>query len=261
MMLLDPIPHTDKPNGETPQPIAPGSFVIEPEEIFGVIGFGGPGTEILRRLVERIGEHGRTVARRRRLVPHAGAGPSAMRSVGVLPQHSDLLRHRSALGNVCFPLEVAGLSAPDVHSRARACLEWIGLAEKSQAYPCELSAAEKRLVTFARALAFGPQVLLCDEPTANLEPCSANRILSILQAVNREIGVTILLATRSLEVVRRICHAVAVIEAGFVAEQLRLADLYAAPRTQLGRLLFTPRPRMQGGAATYQRAHLCLAQR
>ena len=150
------------------------------------------------------------------------------------------------------------MPAREVRSRAAACLEWVGLADKSQAYPAQLSDAEKRLVTLARALAPGPEVLLCDEPTATLEPQSANRILSILQAVNRDFGVTILIATRSLDVVRRICHAVAVIEAGFVVEQLRLADLYAAPQTRLGRLLFTPCPPTQPAAQAHRCTDLCL---
>lgn len=261
MLFLDQIQRTHESDGASTQPVAPSSFRIEREEIFGVIGFSGAGKEILPRLVELIDEHGgrRTVARRKRLVLVASAELWAgRRPIGMLSQHFNLLHHRSALANVSFPLEIGGVPAREVRSRAAACLEWVGLADKSQAYPAQLSDAEKRLVTLARALAPGPEVLLCDEPTATLEPQSANRILSILQAVNRDFGVTILIATRSLDVVRRICHAVAVIEAGFVVEQLRLADLYAAPQTRLGRLLFTPCPPTQPAAQAHRCTDLCL---
>jgi D-methionine transport system ATP-binding protein len=219
------------------------SVQIECGEIFGVIGFSGTGKSALLELIDML--DGRGGDRGRVYHQHVERAADvelrvAHRSISVISQPLNLLHERSVLANVSLPLEVAGVSSPRARARAAECLDWVGLGNQSRARPAQLSAGERRLLAVARALAPEPEVLLCDDLTAALDPRSAKRILSILQTLNRDLGITILVATRSLDVVREICHAVAVMDGGVIAERIRLADLYAAPRTQLGRHLFAP---------------------
>lgn len=224
--------------------MAASSFHIESGEIFGVVGFSGTGKSALLRLIDWLDGRGGQGRLNRRDIERAADGELrvARRSIGLVSQPFNLLHERSVLANVSVPLAIAGTSGPRARSRANECLDRVGLADRAKAYPAQLSAGERRLLAIARALATDPEALLCDDPTAALDSRSANRVLSILQALNKDLGVTILVATQSLEVVREICHAVAVMDGAVVAEQIRLADLYAAPRTQLGRLLFAPKP-------------------
>jgi len=219
------------------------SFQIERGEIFGVIGFSGTGKSALLRLIDMLdgrgGDHGRVYRERVERAADVELR-AAHRSIGVISQPLNLLHERSVLANVSLPLEIAGVSSRRARARAAECLDWVGLGNKSLARPAQLSAVERRLLAVARALASEPEVLLCDDLTAALDPRSAKRILSILQVLNRELGITILVATQSLDVVREVCHAVAVMDGAVIAERIRLADLYAAPRTQLGRHLFAP---------------------
>ena len=225
--------------------MAAASFRIEPGEIFGVVGFSGTGKSALLRLIDWPDGRGDQVRLSRKDIGRATDGELrvARRSIALVSQPLNLLHERSVLANVSAPLDIAGTSAPCARVRATACLDCVGLADKAKAYPAQLSAGERRLLAVARALATDPDALLCDDPSAALDSRSANRVLSILQALNRDLGLTILIATQSLEVVREICHAVAVMDGVVVAERIRLADLYAAPRTRLGRLLFAPTPR------------------
>jgi D-methionine transport system ATP-binding protein len=226
------------------------SFQIEPGEIFGVIGFSGTGKSALLRLIDMLdgrgGDHGRVYREHIERAVDVELR-AAHRPIGVISQPLNLLHERSVLANVSLPLEIAGVSSRRARARAAECLDWVGLGDTSRAYPAQLSAAQRRLLAVARALAPEPEVLLCDDLTAALDTRSSKRILSILQALNRDLGVTILVATRSLDVVREICHAVAVMDGGVVTERIRLADLYAAPRTQLGRRLFAPPARPMTG--------------
>jgi D-methionine transport system ATP-binding protein len=226
------------------KPAAP--FQIERGEIFGVIGFSGTGKAALLQLVHTLdGRGGDRWGVYREPAERAADAElrAAHRPIGVISQPLNLLHERSVLANVSLPLEIAGVSSPRARTRAAECLDWVGLANKSQARPAQLSAEERRLLAVARALAPEPHVLLCDDLTAALHPRSAERILATLQTLNRDLGLTILVATQSLDVVREICHAVAVMDGGVIAELIRLADLYAAPRTQLGRHLFAPSAR------------------
>jgi len=223
------------------------SFQIERGEIFGVIGFSGTGKSALLQVIHALdgcgGDHWGVYREPVERVADIELR-AAHRPISVISQPLNLLHERSVLANVSLPLEIAGVSSPRARARAAECLDWVGLGNKSRARPDQLSAGERRLLAVARALAPEPDVLLCDEVTGALDPRSVKCILSSLQTLNRELRLTIVVATRSLEVVREVCHEVAVMDDGVIAERIRVADLYAAPRTQLGRQLFAPASRM-----------------
>ena len=244
MIELDQVGKTFKSGGGVIEAVAPTSLQIERGAIFGIIGRSGAGKSTLLRLINRLEEPsgGRVFVDGREITQLVGGElRAARRGIGMIFQHFNLLHNRTALANVSFPLEVAGVPAPAARQRAQECLEWAGLADRAQAYPAQLSGGQKQRVAIARALAPKPAVLLCDEPTSALDPHTADSILSTLQSVNRELGVTIVIVTHSLDVVRRICHAVAVMENGRVVEQIRLSDTQSEPRTELGRRLLNER--------------------
>jgi D-methionine transport system ATP-binding protein len=254
MITLDQVHKTYKSDDGVIEAVAPTSLQVERGEIFGIIGRSGAGKSTLLRIVNRLEQPtgGRVFVGRQEITQLSGPQlRAARRSIGMIFQHVNLLPTRTVLSNIAFPLEVRGMPAGDAQVRAAECLERVGLSHKAESYPAQLSGGQKQRVAIARALAPSPSILLCDEPTSALDPRAADSILSALQAANRDLGVTILIVTRALDVVRRICHAVAVMDRGRVLEQIRLGDLLAAPRTELGRLLFA-RP-----TAEEQRSRRC----
>lgn len=244
MIQLDQIGKTFKSGDEVIEAVAPTSLQIDRGAIFGIIGRSGAGKSTLLRLINRLEEPsgGRVLVDGREITQLEGAElRAARRAIGMIFQHFNLLHNRTVLANVSFPLEVAGVPAAAARYRAEECLEWVGLADRAQAYPAQLSGGQTQRVAIARALAPKPAVLLCDEPTSALDPQTADSILSTLQSVNRDLGVTIVIVTHSLDVAHRICHTVAVMEHGRVVEQIRLSGPQAAPRSELGRRLLDRR--------------------
>ena len=241
--------------------VAPTTLTVARGEVFGIIGRSGAGKSTLLRLINRLEEPttGRVEVDGREITNLQGAElRSARRAIGMIFQDFNLLHNRSVLANVSFPLEVAGDDIASARKRATECLEWVGLADRAAAYPSHLSGGQKQRVAIARALAPQPAVLLCDEPTSALDPETADSILSTLQSVNRELGVTIVIVTHSLDVVHRICHAVAVMEKGRVVEQIRLteAPVGIAPRSDLGKRLVDARTRARPTILTEALAHV-----
>jgi D-methionine transport system ATP-binding protein len=244
MITLDQVHKTYKSDGGVIQAVAPTSLHIERGEIFGIIGPSGAGKSTLLRLINgsEQPDGGRIYVDRQETTALARAELSAARrSIGAIGQHLELAHNRTALSNIAFPLEIAGVPTLEAQLRAAECLAWVGLADKAVAYPAQLSDAERQRVAIGRALAPSSSILWWDEPTSALDPRAFEGIVSTMQAVNRDRGITVLIVTRSAEVVRRLCHAVAIMENGHVVEQIRLGDLLAAPRSELGRQLFAPR--------------------
>lgn len=243
MITLDQVHKTYKSDGGAIHALARTSLQVERGEIFGIVGRGGAGKSTLLRLISSSEQPdgGRIYVDRQEITALAGAElDTARRSIGAIVQHFELAHNRTALSNIASPLEIAGMPALEAQLRAAECLAWVGLADKAAAYPAQLSEAERQRIAIGRALAPSPSILLWDEPTSELDPRAFEGIVSTLQAINRDRSVTVLIATRSVEVVRRICHAVAIMENGHVVEQIRLGDLLAAPRSELGRQLFVP---------------------
>lgn len=150
----------------------------------------------------------------------------ARRSIGMIFQQFQLVSNRTVLGNVSIPLELARVPKADRNIRAAEVLEFVGLKEKAKSYPSQLSGGQKQRVAIARALANFPKVLLCDEPTSSLDPKTTEGILSVLQDINRELGVTIVIVSHEMDVVNRICDHISVMERG------RLITTYPVPEEE-----------------------------
>lgn len=146
----------------------------------------------------------------------------ARRSIGMIFQQFNLLHNRTVSGNVATPLELAGIPKKERALRVAECLRFVGLLDKAEQYPAQLSGGQKQRVAIARALANHPRVLLCDEPTSSLDPKTTVEILEVLRHINETLGVTIAIVTHEMDVVKRICHSVSVMENGSITDTFAL---------------------------------------
>ena len=214
------------------------SLEIAQGEIFGVIGRSGAGKSTLLRainLLERP-DTGRVLVGG---VDLTGLAPDALRHqrrrIGMIFQHFNLLARRSVFDNVALPLELAGLGKREIRDRVTPLLDLVGLADKAGQVPAKLSGGQKQRVGIARALAAEPKILLSDEATSALDPQTTRSILSLLQDINRRLGLTIVLITHEMSVVREICDRVAVMEAGRIVELGSTFDVLTRPTHPLAR--------------------------
>jgi len=216
------------------------SLEVYPGEIFGIIGLSGAGKSTLIRcinLLERP-DSGRVYIDGVDVTDFKGKALYAVRRhIGMVFQHFNLLTNRTALANVTFPMEIVGTPRRERERRALELLEFVGLREKAHRYPAELSGGEKQRVGIARALATEPRLLLCDEPTSALDPETTTSFLNLLKDINRRLGLTIVMVTHQMHVVRAVCGRVAVLDHGRVAELGPVAQVFAAPRTEAARRL------------------------
>jgi D-methionine transport system ATP-binding protein len=153
-------------------------------------------------------------------------------------QNFSLFQQRSVLQNVMFPLEVRHEPKADREARARELLGLVGLADKASRYPSELSGGQQQRVAIARALALDPEVLLCDEATSALDPMTTQSILALLQKINQEMGITVVLITHEMAVIRQICNKVAILDGGKLAEEGSVDDVFMHTKSAAGRRLF-----------------------
>ncbi len=203
-------------------------------EVFGVIGQSGAGKSSLIRMINLLE---RPTAGRVTVdgVDAAGLDAAGLRAlrrrIGMIFQHFNLLSSKTVVENVAFPLRLEGrLSREDIRARALALLDRVDLADQADKYPAQLSGGQKQRVGVARALACGPKILLCDEATSALDPETTRQVLRLLRELNGELGLTIVLITHEMDVIRRVCDRVAVLEAGRVVEQGVVADVFLSPR-------------------------------
>ena len=207
-------------------------------EIFGVIGYSGAGKSTLVRMVNALERTtgGSVVVDG---VDLTGQGEARLRSVragiGMIFQQFNLLASRTVAGNVSYPLEVAGWPREKRRARVGELLEFVGIADKADAYPAQLSGGQKQRVGIARALATNPRILLADEATSALDPETTQGVLALLRRVNRELGITVVVVTHEMDVVRSICHRVAVMEHGRVVEVGDAYQVFSAPRQDVTR--------------------------
>jgi D-methionine transport system ATP-binding protein len=164
----------------------------------------------------------------------------ARREVTMIFQGFNLLMQRTCLKNVCFPMEISGVPADKAKKRALELLDLVGLADKASAYPAQLSGGQKQRVAIARALATDPKVLLCDEATSALDPTTTVSILELLKDLNQKLGVTVVVITHQMSVIEEICHRVAILDGGVVAEQGNVTDIFSNPSTDAARRLVYP---------------------
>ena len=202
-------------------------------QVFGVVGRSGAGKSTLIRainLLERPDEGRVTVDGQEITALTPAELRAARRRIGMIFQHFNLLNAKTIAENVAFPLRLEGRPGAEVDRRVAELLERLGLSEHARKHPAQLSGGQKQRVGIARALATGPKVLLCDEATSALDPETTDEILSLLDQLNRELGLTIVLITHQMEVVRRVCDRVAVLKDGRVVEEGATADVFLHPK-------------------------------
>ncbi|WP_110183488.1 methionine ABC transporter ATP-binding protein [Nocardioides solisilvae] len=201
-------------------------------EILGVVGYSGAGKSTLLRLVNALDRPTSgtvTVAGREVSALSERELRTVRRDIGMIFQQFNLFSSRTVWGNVAYPLQVAGVPKAEHRRRISDLLHFVGLADKAHAHPEQLSGGQKQRVGIARALATDPQILLADEPTSALDPQTTSEVLALLRRVNEELGITIVLITHEMDVVRSLAHRVAVMEAGRVVEQGDTYDLFSRP--------------------------------
>lgn len=219
------------------------SLSVGQGEIFGIIGLSGAGKSTLVRCINVLErpERGRILYRGTDLLSLKKKQlREQRRRIAMIFQSFNLLDQRTALDNICFPLELTGVSRKEARAKARALLETVGLPDKADAYPSQLSGGQKQRIAIARALASDPEVLLCDEATSALDPQTTESILRLLQKINKERGITVILITHQMSVIEQICHRVAILDYGTVAEIGKVEDVFSNPKSSAGRHLVSP---------------------
>lgn len=209
---------------------------IQQGTIFGVIGSSGAGKSTLIRCVNMLERptNGSVIVDGVDLTMLSSKQLSeARRNIGMIFQHFNLLSSRTVFENVALPLELAGKSVSHIEKKVSELLQLVGLSEKRDTYPSNLSGGQKQRVAIARALASDPKVLLCDEATSALDPATTQSILELLKEINRKLNITILLITHEMDVVKSICHEVAIIGDGELVEKGSVGDIFAHPKTEL----------------------------
>ena len=207
-------------------------------EIFGLIGFSGAGKSTLVRcinLLERPTAGNVTVDGKRLTELSPKELRRERKKIGMIFQHFNLMPSRTVAGNVAYPLRGSGLSRKEIADRVQSLLTLVGIADKISAYPGQLSGGQKPRVAIARALANNPSVLLCDEATSALDPQATKAILHLLKHLNETLGITIILITHEMAVVKEICQRAAVMEHGRVVEEGEVFHVFAAPKQEITR--------------------------
>ena len=216
---------------------------IEKGEIFGIIGLSGAGKSTLVRcmnLLETPTEGTVRVDGQEITTLSPKELRKARQSITMIFQGFNLLMQRSALDNICFPLELSGTPRKEAIARAQELLKVVGLEDREGAYPAQLSGGQKQRVAIARALATNPKVLLCDEATSALDPTTTQSILALLQELNRTLGVTVVIITHEMKVVEQICGRVAILAESHVVEEGKVSEVFRHPKTAAARQLLMP---------------------
>lgn len=216
------------------------NLTVKEGEIFGIIGLSGAGKSTLVRCINFLEK------------PTSGAVVfdgqdlntlsdkelrKARQQMGMIFQQFNLLMQRTALENVCFPLELAGVKKDEAEKRAQELLEIVGLSERANAYPVQLSGGQKQRVAIARALATNPKVLLCDEATSALDPQTTASILALLKKLSKVMGITVIIITHEMSVIEEVCSRVAIIANHRIAEVGSVQEIFTHPKTDATRQL------------------------
>ena len=212
------------------------SLHVPKGQICGVIGASGAGKSTLIRCVNLLERptHGAVIIDDVDLTQLSDTElVKTRRQIGMIFQHFNLLTSRTVFENVALPLELENKSKAEIQEKTTALLALVELSDKHNVYPANLSGGQKQRVAIARALASDPKVLLCDEATSALDPATTQSILKLLKEINRTLGITILLITHEMEVVKRICDQVAVIDKGRLIEQGTVSEIFSNPKTEL----------------------------
>ena len=218
------------------------SLSIETGDIYGIIGMSGAGKSTLVRCMNflEVPSEGKVLIDGKSLSEFS---PKELRKerekIGMIFQHFNLLMQKNVLENVCFPLYIQGKKKAEARAKALELLEIVGLADRAKAYPAQLSGGQKQRVAIARALASDPQILLCDEATSALDPQTTSSRLELLQDINQKFGITIVIITHQMSVVREICTHVAIMKDGEVKEQGLVEEIFSHPKSQVAKELIS----------------------
>ena len=225
------------------------SLDINKGDIYGIIGMSGAGKSTLVRCLNYLEKPttGTVVVEDQDLSTLTEAELRKVRTgIAMIFQHFNLLMQRTALDNVCFPMEIAGISKKEARKKALEYLKVVGLEEKALSYPSQLSGGQKQRVAIARVLASNPKILLCDEATSALDPQTTKAILELIKEINRDYGITVVVITHEMSVVQEICNRVAVLESGTLVESGTVEELFRSPKTEAARrLVFSGRTQIQ----------------
>ena len=213
---------------------------IDSGDIYGIIGMSGAGKSTLVRCMNflEVPTEGQVLIDGKALGDLTEKELRKQREeIGMIFQHFNLLMQKSVIDNVCFPLYIKGKKKAEARKRAAELLEIVGLGDRQNAYPAQLSGGQKQRVAIARALASDPKILLCDEATSALDPQTTSSILELLKKINRQFGITIVIITHQMSVVREICTHVAIMYEGEVVEKGLVADIFANPQSEVAKEL------------------------
>lgn len=219
------------------------NLTIRDGDVYGIIGMSGAGKSTLVRCINMLErpDEGNVIVNGKQMQDLRAADlRAARREITMIFQQFNLLMQRTCLRNIMFPMELAKVPKDKAEARARELLELVGLPDKADAYPAQLSGGKKQRIAIARALATDPKVLLCDEATSALDPNTTHAILQLIQKINRELGITVVIITHQMSVVKEVCNHVAILDDGEVAEEGLVAAVFAAPKSPAGRRLVFP---------------------
>ena len=214
------------------------SLTINDGDIFGIIGFSGAGKSTLVRCINLLEKptDGKVFVDDAEITALSGKElRKARKKIGMIFQHFNLMPSRTIFGNVAYPLRGSGLSKEEIKEKVHHLLELVGISEKENAFPSQLSGGQKQRVAIARALANDPNILLCDEATSALDPQTTKSILKLLQQLNQTLGITVVVITHEMAVVKEICNRVAVMDQGDVVEEGEVFHVFASPKEPLTR--------------------------
>lgn len=223
-------------SGRTVEALRDVTLDVDRGSITGLVGYSGAGKSTLLRMVNALERptSGRIIVNDRDVSSLQGSELyKARQRIGMIFQQFNLLQSRNVYKNVAFPLKIAGVGNEEILDRVEELLDFVGLTDKALQYPSQLSGGQKQRVAIARALATQPEILISDEATSALDPETTGEVLELLQRVNREYGITILLVTHEMEVIREITNNVAVMEQGEVVEYGETYDVFANPRSRV----------------------------
>ena len=212
------------------------SMTIEPGEIVGIIGYSGAGKSTLVRMINGLDtpSSGELLLDETNIVGMPEKKLRGIRrNIGMIFQQFNLMNSRTAAGNIEYPLQLQGVGKQERAQRVQELLDFVGLGDKGKSYPEQLSGGQKQRVGIARALATNPSLLLADEATSALDPTTTQEVLDLLRRVNKEFGITIVVITHEMEVVRSIADKVAVMENGRVVEQGSVYEVFSNPQTSV----------------------------
>ena len=242
MIQLDHIDVTFQQKKRQIQAVKDVTIHIQERDIYGIVGYSGAGKSTLVRVINllQVPTSGKIIVDDDVLFDNkvtltAEQLRRKRQDIGMIFQHFNLLNSRNVAGNVAFPLEIARWKKRDINKRVDELLEIVGLSDKKLNYPEQLSGGQKQRVAIARALANNPQLLLSDEATSALDPRTTNSILELLKDINQKFGITIILITHQMEVIKKICNKAAIMSDGEIIEKGETREIFLNPKTELAK--------------------------